>query len=341
MSYKDIILRNEEYAAARWWPHYAYHYTDMMNAVSILKSGILYSRRRAKELDLMLNDNAGRQVIDMTAPETAAWVRLYFRPLTPTQYYNEGLKHPDLRYSGDPNAYVPVPIFFFFHLEQLLADQNTRFSEGSEAGGGNPMFSGEAAFSDLDFKMIYRNGPFIAQDIEGRKREGSLRQSEILYPDKYLIDQSLAGIVCRNAEERTAFLNLLKDESCRLFNYWQPRIRVMNREIYYNNGLYVEECVLHDTDFSITFSDAYPRKQYAKKHIGDLQIRANIQFEWLHGNKVLDRKDFEWTMDYLGARPVIMRNVPFLNKAQELSVKLYLDRQLMCYRRFSLLKGGY
>ena len=24
MSYKDIILKNEEYAPARWWPHYAY-----------------------------------------------------------------------------------------------------------------------------------------------------------------------------------------------------------------------------------------------------------------------------------------------------------------------------
>ena len=66
MSYKDIILKNEEYAPARWWPHYAYHYTDISNAVSILESGMLYSRLRAEELHVMMNDNASRQVIDMT-----------------------------------------------------------------------------------------------------------------------------------------------------------------------------------------------------------------------------------------------------------------------------------
>lgn len=183
MSYKDIILKNEEYAPARWWPHYAYHYTDISNAVSILESGMLYSRLRAEELHVMMNDNASRQVIDMTAQKTASYVRFYFRPLTPTQYHNEGFKHRDLRYDGDPNANVPVPIFFFFHLEQLLSDPNTCFSEGSEAGGGVPVLKGEDAFANLDFEMIYRNGPYISQDSENRKREGSLRQSEILYPD--------------------------------------------------------------------------------------------------------------------------------------------------------------
>lgn len=70
MNYKDIILKNEEYAPARWWPHYAYHYTDISNAVSILESGMLYSRLRAEELHVMMNDNASRQVIDMTAQKT-------------------------------------------------------------------------------------------------------------------------------------------------------------------------------------------------------------------------------------------------------------------------------
>ena len=341
MSYKDIILKNEEYAPARWWPHYAYHYTDISNAVSILESGMLYSRLRAEELHVMMNDNASRQVIDMTAQKTASYVRFYFRPLTPTQYHNEGFKHRDLRYDGDPNANVPVPIFFFFHLEQLLSDPNTCFSEGSEAGGGVPVLKGEDAFANLDFEMIYRNGPYISQDSENRKREGSLRQSEILYPDMFQINGFLAGIVCRNAEERTTLLNLLKDKSNRLFSYWQPRIRVINKDLYYNNGLFIESCGLHGTDFSIIFSDAYPRKRYANINISDLQLKASARFEWLHKSELLQRKDFEWTMNYLNAKPITFCGMPEIKKATDLSVKVYLENQLMCYQKLSLLIGGY
>lgn len=341
MSYKDIILKNEEYAPARWWPHYAYHYTDISNAVSILESGMLYSRLRAEELHVMMNDNASRQVIDMTAQKTASYVRFYFRPLTPTQYHNEGFKHRELRYDGDSNANVPVPIFFFFYLDQLLSDRNTCFSEGSEAGVGNSVLKGEDMFADLDFKMVYRNGPYISQDPDGRKREGSLRQSEILYPDMYQINGSLAGIVCRNVEERTTLLNLLKDKSYRLFTYWQPRIRVINRDLYYNNGLFIESCSLHGTDFSIAFSDAYPRKRYADKNSVDLQLKASARFEWTHKNELLQRKDFEWNMNYLNAKPITFRGMPEIKKATELSIKVYLENQLMCYQKLSLLIGGY
>ena len=341
MSYKDIISKNEEYAPARWWPHYAYHYTDVRNAVSILESGMLYSRLRAEELHVMLNDNASRQVIDMTAQKTASYVRFYFRPLTPTQYHNEGFKHRELRYDGDPNANVPVPVFFFFHLEQLLSDPGTFFSEGSEAGGGNPVLKGEESFSDLDFKMIYKNGPYISQDPENRKKETSLRQSEILYPDMYQIDRSLAGIVCRNAEEKTTLLNLLKDKSNRLFSYWQPRIRVINRDLYYNNGLFIEECGLHNMDLGITFSDSYPRKRYVNIQREDLQIKVNVQFEWLRRNEILQRKNFECNVNYLNTKPLIFHGMPEIKRAADLSVKIFLENQLICYRKFSLLTGEF
>ena len=280
MSYQEIILKNEEFALVKWWPHYAYHYTDIRNAISILESGMLYSRMQAVELQVMQNDNASRQVIDMTEQRTTSYVRFYFRPLTPTQYHNEGFKHRDLRYDGDPNANVPVPIFFFFYLDKLLSDPNTSFSEGSEAGRGCPLLQGEEEFSRLDFRMIYRNGPFLSEDVD-RKRERSLRQSEIVYPDRYQIEHSLAGIVCRNAEEKTTFLNLLKDRSNKLFCYWAPRVRVINPGLFYNNGLFIEKCSLHARDFSISFSDAYPRKKFASGKLKDYRVNACVQFEWL------------------------------------------------------------
>ena len=341
MSFREIISKNEAYSSPRWWPYYAYHYTDVRNAVHILESGTLYSRLRAEEYEVMLNDNASRQVINMTDLETASYVRFYFRPLTPTQYHNEGFKHRDLRYDGDRNANVPVPVFFFFHLEQLLADPKTCFSEGTEAGRGNPLFSGEEAFANLDFGMIYRNGPYFAQDEEGKKKETSLRHSEILYPGMYQIHSSLAGIVCRNEEERMTLLNLLRDRSNRLFLRWQPRIKVIRKDLYYGNGLYIDECSLHDNDFSIMFSDPFPRKRYAKKHSGSFQVNAEVQFIWIHGKEVLYRKDFVVPLDYLETKPVSFHGVPEIPKAQELAVRVYLDGNLMCYQRYSLMRGEY
>lgn len=88
MEYIDIIRDNSENRSpVSWWPKFAFHYTDVTNAVSILSSGFLYSRADATHLRVMKNDNASRQVIDMTDSDVVSKVRFYFRPLTPTQYH--------------------------------------------------------------------------------------------------------------------------------------------------------------------------------------------------------------------------------------------------------------
>ena len=153
--YNDIIKNNFDKAGVRWWPKYAYHFTDISNAVNILSLGRLYSRLNARENDLMKNDNASRQVIDMTSPEISSYVRFYFRPLTPTQYYNEGFKHSKLRYDNDENANVPVPIFLVFDLNKLLCDPCTRFSGIGQAGYGAELFNSVQQFRKLDFEKIY------------------------------------------------------------------------------------------------------------------------------------------------------------------------------------------
>lgn len=345
--YKDIVLANERFAPVKWWPHYAYHYTDISNAVNILETGMLYSRSRAEKLGVMYNDNASQQVISNTSQKTTSYVRFYFRPLTPTQFYNEGYKHCDLRFNGDVKANVPVPVFFFFDLNQLLSDPKTLFSEGSEAGAGSPVLKGEERFSDLNFKMIYKYGPYIYQNPGDKKREGSIRQSEILYPDCYRIDRGFIGIICRNAVERTTLLNLLMNRSQELFDYYQPKIRIFNnRFIFYNNGLYIEECSLHQNDFSITFSDAYPRRQYAIRYSrnnkqDNLRIVVRIQLLWLDGNKILYQKEEEVSVNYLNAMPIVFNNVPEIDGAQKLSVKIYFEKHLMCYCKFLLRNAEY
>ncbi|MCK4449304.1 MAG: DUF4433 domain-containing protein, partial [Anaerolineae bacterium] len=91
----DEIQRHIKIWAARlgplsWWPRYVYHFTDVRNAASIIQSGHLYSRAGAERRNLMKIDNASPQIIQQTRPEHLEYVRLYFRPRTPTQYRNEG-----------------------------------------------------------------------------------------------------------------------------------------------------------------------------------------------------------------------------------------------------------
>ena len=43
MSYGEIIRDNcNHHSPVSWWPRFAYHYTDVTNAVGILEKGVLY-----------------------------------------------------------------------------------------------------------------------------------------------------------------------------------------------------------------------------------------------------------------------------------------------------------
>src|SRR5690349_6275747 len=94
----------------RWWPDYLFHFTDIQNALNILKHGFLLPRNKAKELKLMATDNASPDVISKTGGKWKNYVRLYFRPRTPTQYKNEGFRPLGQRELG--GAHCPVPIVF-------------------------------------------------------------------------------------------------------------------------------------------------------------------------------------------------------------------------------------
>jgi hypothetical protein len=111
-----------------WWPRYIYHFTDVRNAASIIQSKHLYSRAETEYRRLMEVDNASPTVIQQTHPEHQENVRLYFRPRTPTQYRNEGIRPVSQRQLG---AHCPVPIYFCFDALTILAQDNTRFLDGN------------------------------------------------------------------------------------------------------------------------------------------------------------------------------------------------------------------
>ena len=331
VSYSDIIRDNcEKHSTVSWWPKFAFHYTDVTNAASILNSAHLYSRINAEEQGLMQNDNASRKVIDMTRTGAAANVRFYFRPLTPTQYYNEGFKHTRLRYDNDSNADVPVPVFLLFDLEKLLNMPETKFSELPQSGYGSTFFNNADDFRKFDFDKIYGNG--YIEDHEQMK----YRHAEILYPNSFAIDSCIEAILCRNEVELATLLNLLKDLNNKAFYKYRPMIKICRRDMFENNGLYVTAFNYHDGTISLAFSDSYAKRHYAeimmrKNDVTELkEIDSRIELDWVNARKSLYHQEAGLKINYISTPTVTLRSLPKFKDAKTLRIKFYLEDKLMC-----------
>ncbi|WP_461227214.1 DarT ssDNA thymidine ADP-ribosyltransferase family protein [Lacticaseibacillus suihuaensis] len=228
----------------RVWPRFAYHFTDINNAVSILKDGRLYSREEAQRRGQMRNDNASRDVIDQTTADVAGMVRLYFRPLTPTQFHNEGFKPRAKRSSL--NADCPVPVFFLFDLPELLAQPNVQFSASTLARHPEPrLHSGAADFANLPFALIFHNGA-IGPNEDTSAIVGS-RQAEIVTPDTLNL-HLLRHIVVRSNAEKVTLLTLLHDDG--EYGY-DALITDAEADLFYKDRSFVEQVALTSCGVSI------------------------------------------------------------------------------------------
>lgn len=338
MTYEEVIDHNsKQIASVGWWSRFAFHYTDVTNAVSILKEGRLYSRMDASGRDIMANDNASRQVIDMTSFGVTGNVRFYFRPLTPTQFHNEGYKHPSLRYCHDSNANVPVPVFFLFDLASLLAMKETCFSEKSLAGGGGTIGQGLEAFANLNFTQIYKSGP-----MQNSEEEKKYRQAEILYPGVFDIKTALRHIYCRNEMERGTLLNLLLREDRKAFLQYKDFVAVCS-DCFEKNGLFITDCRYYDGRAVVVCSNTANKKYYTERYREQsddtLTIQAQAIFEWTCRNTLIDRQSCKFVVDYEKSSSVSFNGLKQPKGASALHMKILFDEKLVCYSRWQLTNG--
>lgn len=341
MDYKDIISENaQRISKISWWAKLAFHCTDVRNAVGIMRSGRLYSRTDAQRLGVMQNENASRQVIDFTNSDVYSYVRFYFRPLTPTQYYNEGYKHPDLRYHQDSSANIPVPVFFLFDLKALLLLPGTKFSPTSQASPGAITQSGAEAFSRLPFASIYDNG--LAHSADTRK----YRHAEILHSQSLDIDSCLKYIVCRNEVERLTLLNELRADNQTAYDKYKDIIKVGREDLFYCNGFYVEDCAYHSHSLVITFSDTPAQKKFItrqmeKNGLSKLRkISMTISLTWNRQEASVWRHELSASVDMLKDKFFALRNLPELPDADTLVAKVYLEDKLVCHSQHALENNG-
>lgn len=334
MTFSEIISRNYSIVPVKWWTKFAFHYTDISNALSILQSETLYSRLCAKEEHLMKNDNASYQVIDMTASNAQSYVRFYFRPLTPTQYYNEGYKHPQLRYCNDPNANVPIPVFFAFNLEKLLNDPKVNFSETSQAGHGSMMKSGEEEFEKLSFDKIYSDGYVDDEMLK-------YRHAELLYPNSYSICNSLEAILCRNEFEQSMLLSLLRNANEKLFYKYKSLIKVCREKMFEKNGLFIQDIRLDGNKISFSFADTYEKQRYTnamlkRNGIETLEpVKMLFTFEWRNARQTLKQASIESTLDYQKTGGVVF-TLPIVDRATFICVEVSSFGDRIGYKEFVL-----
>ena len=186
-----------------WWPRFVYHYTDVNNAINVLNTGVLYSRAEAQARGLMVNENAHPEIIAGTDPDHLDFVRLYFRPRTPTQYVNEGIKPPRQR----DNGHCPVPVFFVFDLAEVVGRDDARFSSGTLASHRHGHSDKRDYFvNTIPWRDVYGDGVPRTDAIK------KARAAEVVIPGGLPIGPELKGIFCRSPGERVTLIDGLADD---------------------------------------------------------------------------------------------------------------------------------
>ena len=298
-------------SARSWWPDFLFHFTDVGNAVNILQTGELLSRTEAEASGQMLTDNASPEIIEQTDERWKDYVRLYFRPRTPTQYRNEGLRPIAQRELG--GSHCPTPIYFLFDSASILCHPGTVFSEGNLATGTEAYGDAEA-FKKIPFEKVYHDTWFDPQD---RSTIIFHRNAEVTVPNRLDLS-SLKFVLCRSQAECDTLLYLLP-RNTRM--RWIRNISLDTRmNLFFRRWTFVEEAELSRTEITFRFnrSTLTPGPFHTLVSISETMTNAT----------------YEWENDSYQANEVLRIGLSNLSTPQDYSVHLMLDSQLAFARRY-------
>lgn len=254
------------------WTKYAFHFTDIRNAANILAKRAIRCRNSLKDNEFV--DGASPRVIAQTDSDVTQYVRLYFRPRTPTQYRSEGIRPTDRLWNG---SHCPVPVFFLFDLFELLVRDDCLFSDGNLAKlGFHGLCSTAEELKRFDFKKIY-HGTWISS--EEREDIVSHRNAELVIPG-HLDLSALKLIYCRSAAEKETLLYLLPTE---IRKRWANKIAVASTAtLFYRKWAFIETAILASDSAILNFSPD-------PEHPGPFELRLVRKTE---NRKVLLVKEF-------------------------------------------------
>lgn len=223
------------------WKGSIYHFSHIDNAAEIIKKRKIQSRNKA----VKNSDSAGKGVIDLRH-DAHDFARFYFRPHTPTQFYNEFLgKNTTDGYNSNQYGWVswydkarglgfpkcPIPIFFKFSLKEILFknEKKCRISNGNMQTSSTKFGNIEEMINKFGFDDLYYSPQQYATK-EDYNRYRNYAQQEFLVKDE-LAFEDLADfeIVCPSEADKILLENLLGNEHKDIF------LRIVVDKRYYNN----------------------------------------------------------------------------------------------------------
>lgn len=295
----------------RWWPNYLFHCTDILNAVNILRHGELLSRVQAKTTGRLQVDIASPDIIAQTELKWQDYVRLYFRPRTPTQYANEGFRPIDQRQYG---AHCPVPIYFLFKAESVLERADCLFTDGNVAAGEATPSNSIVTFRQIPFDLVYHDTWFEPVD---RGRIVYHRNAEVLVPRRLGLS-ALSFIFCRSQAEYATLLYLVPAGP---LTRWVDMIGVRpNLQLFFNRWTFVEQVEMSPKRLLFRFNKASATPGPFDAHVEIVEPPSGLKYAWHNGQ-------FE-------ASDVLDLSLHNMKNPQDYSVRLLLDQHLAFAGRY-------
>ena len=292
--------------ARDWWPRYLFHCTDIRNVVSILSSGELLSRARAQDAGRLRKDIAAPDIIAQTNPDWHKYVRLYFRPRTPTQHNNEGFRPRGAR---ERDAHCPVPVYLLFDAFSLLSRQDSFFTEGNLASNTIPK-SNIADLADLPFQLIYHDSWFEEHEKQTIVHH---RNAEVIIPQRLSLD-AVQRIICRSQAEYQTLLNLLP---LKTRQQWVHKIGVLpSLALFYAKWNFVEQVEMTDEQITFKFNST-------SEAAGPFNAKCNI-YQEIHG----DVRRYRWANDAFQAGKAFTLSLLQLDDMHRYRTSLFLDDDL-------------
>lgn len=224
------------------WAGYVYHFTHLTNALEIIKNRQIASRNLAMK-GAKFSDAAGSVV--NRRHDAHDYARFYFRPQTPTQFYNECLgkdylsdKYDQALNLGLPKC--PIPVFFKFSIDEIFKNQFDKcfISNGNLQTNWARIGTVSEMYNLFDFDDVYST---IQSTSDGDWRTYiNKSQQEFLVRDQFnFSDIHNYEILVRNRSDLFQLKHLLKDypnvvQKIRIADYYDDIYLNNNKEIEYD-----------------------------------------------------------------------------------------------------------
>jgi ssDNA thymidine ADP-ribosyltransferase DarT-like protein len=296
--------------ARSWWPDFLFRVDDLEAAARILNCGYLLSRTSAASSGVLIADAASPEVIAATNARWKNFVRLYFRPRTPTQYHSEGfrtLNHYGLR------SRCPAPVVMLFDAADILTRAETTYSSGNLAAEA-PTGSDASFLTSVPFQTVYHDSWFDPND------RGTIifhRHAEVIVPDKLLLDP-LRFIGCRSQAEYESLLFLLNDQAK---ERWSKKIGLgVKANLHFRQWSFVENVVLERARALFRFNPS-------TKSAGPFTARVDVQ-------ETTTGKTHYWESTAFVANTQLDLGLSSLTSEDGYSIRLRLDGALAYANRY-------